>query len=239
MKIYKKVFYVTGITLLIGGASLLASDNSAIKILNNAYEYIGNMDRYAFDAVVVDEYRFNDNVKKVRHNVSVKVDRPYKLRVDVEGDTVNRTNYLNNGSFVMTDHDYKYYGQLETPKNIDGALDFILKKYGINAPLTSLVYSDMQKRMKFKTSKNFGKMNVSGVECDYVAFKDGFREAHVWIATGDKPFIKNYSIIDRIDDEYARINTSITWKDSSSVMESDFIFTAPEDVSKISIESAK
>ena len=238
MKMYKKVFYVTGITLFIGGKSLLASDSSAIKILNNAYEFVGNMDKYAFDAVVVDEYRLKDNVKKVRHTISVKVDRPNKLRVDVEGDTVYRSNYMNDGIFTMTDHDYKYYGQLKTPKSIDGALDFILKKYGINAPLTSLVYSDMQKRMKFKTSKNFGKMNVSGVECDYVAFKDGFREAHVWIASGDKPFIKSYSIIDRTDDEYARINTSITWKDSSNVMENDFIFTAPEGVSKVSIESA-
>jgi len=238
MKMYKKVFYVTSITFLIGGKSLFASESSAIEILNNAYEFIGNMDKYAFDAVVVDEYRLNDNVKKVRHTISVKVDRSNKLRVDVEGDTVYRSNYINNGSFIMTDHDYKYYGQLETPKSIDGALDFIITKYGINAPLTSLVYSDMQKRMKFKTSKNFGKMNVAGVECDYVAFKDGFREAHVWIETGDKPFIKSYSIIDRTDDEYARINTSITWKDKSTVLDSDFIFTAPEGVSKISIESA-
>lgn len=238
MKLYKKILYTANIVLLTGGTNLFASDNSAINIMNNAYKFIGSMDKYAFDAVVVDEYTLNEKVKKVKHRVSIKVDRPGKLRVDVKGDTVNRSNYINNGSFTRIDHDYAYYAQLKTPKTIDGALDFILEKYRINAPLASLIYSNMGQRMKFKTSKNFGKMDVSGVECDYVAFKDKEKEAHVWIATGDKPFIKSYSVIDKTDDEHSRINTSITWKNNSKVIDSDFIFTAPKGASKISIESA-
>jgi hypothetical protein len=238
MRLSRKIFCTAGIVILLSGTKLFAEGQTAKEILNKAYQYIGSMDKYAFDAVVVDAYTLNDKVKKVKHRFSVKVDRPGKLRVDVNGDTVNRSNYINNGSFTMLDHDYEYYGQLQTPKSIDGALDFILEKYGINAPLASLIYSNMGQRMKFRTSKNFGKMNVDGVECDYVAFKDKEKEAHVWIASGDKPFIKSYSLIDNTDEEQIRINTSLSWKTGSKINDTDFVFIAPEGVSKISIESA-
>ncbi len=49
----------------------------------------------------------------------------------------------------------------------DGTLDLIFDAYGINAPLASLIYSDMDKSVKFTKSKYFGTMDVAGVACDY------------------------------------------------------------------------
>ena len=234
MKLHKKAFCIVSLGLLLGSTSLLAAEKSAKEIVANAYTYIGSMDQYAFDAVVVDNDVLDGESEKYRYDVSVKIDRPGSLRVDTKGDIKNRSITMHDGLFTMYDADFGYYGQLKTPKNIDQVLDFLFDKYGIKAPLATLMYSDMAKRVKFKQSKYFGTMDVSGVECDYVAFKTNFKEIHVWITTGDEPLVKTFSIIDGDN----RINTSLTWNTNAKSSESDFIFTAPKGASKISITSA-
>ena len=239
MELYKKLLCTTGIALLFASTTLFAAEPSAKDVVNKAYQYIGSLDKYTFDAVVSDEEaRDGEIVKTYKQNVSVKVDRPGKLRVDSKGDVKNRTSYVNDGLFTMIDHGFGYYGQLKTPKTIDGTLDLIFEKYGIKAPLASLIYSDMHKRVKFKRSKYFGTMDVAGVECDYVAFKSKVREVHVWITTGDQPLVKTYSIINTSIKGNPRRNTSLTWNTNPKVSDSDFIFTVPKDAVKISIEAA-
>jgi hypothetical protein len=191
------------------------------------------MDKYMFNAVVSEN---GDPLNSYKQNVTAKVLRPDKLRVDTKGNIKNRSNYINNGTYTMLDHNFGFYGQLKTPKTIEGALDFIFEKYGIKSPMASLFYKDMDKRMKLKKSKYFGVVNVDGVLCDYIAFRNNSREIHVWIATGDAPLVKAYSIIDSND--HSRVNTSIVWN-KGSVRAKDFIFVAPRGTSKIVINSAK
>ncbi len=240
MNLHKKLLCTVGVALLLSGTSLVAAEQSAKDIINKAYDYIGGMDQYAFDAVVTSEDATDtETAKKHRQNVSVKVDRPNRGRIDTKGDIKNRSSYINDGLFTMMDHTYDYYGQLKTPKTIDGTLDFIFDKFGIKAPLASLVYSDMGKRVKFKKSKYFGKMDVAGTECDYVAFKSRVGEVHVWIATGDKPLVKTYAIIDTATEGNPRMDASLTWDTNPKISNSDFIFKAPKGAAKISVRSAK
>ncbi len=239
MKLHKKILYITGLTLLVTGTNLFAAQPSAKEIVNKAYQYLGSIDQYTFNAIVSDDVlKDAEIVDTQRQEVSVKIDRPNKLRVDIKSDIKNRTSYINNGLFTMLDHNFGYYGQLETPKSIDDTLDLIFDKYGIKAPLASLIYSDMHKRTKFNRSKYFGTMDVAGVECDYVAFKSRIREVHIWITTGENPLVKAYSIIDTNSKENTRRNTTLYWNTNPRISESDFIFTIPKGTTKISIESA-
>ena len=240
MNLHKKILCTAGVALLLGGTSLVAAEQSAKDIISKAYNYIGGMDQYTFDAIVTSEDAADaETAKKHRQDVSIKVDRPGKLRVDTKGDIKNRSSYLNDGVFTMMDHTYNYYGQLKTPKTIDGALDYIFEKFGIIAPLATLIYSDMGKRAKFNRSKYFGTMDVAGVECDYIAFKSNIREVHIWIATGDKPLVKTYAIIDTAAEGNHRMDTSLIWDTNPKISASDFIFKAPKGAAKISVEPAK
>lgn len=237
MKLSSKYLYMAGVFFLFGSINLIASEQSAKSILNKAYQYVGNMDKYAFHAVVLDDDVEDGKILKqrYRHDVSVKVDRPGKLRVDTKGNIRNRSNYLNNGIFTMMDHEYKYYGKMKTSKTIDGTLDLIFEKYRIRAPLAQMVYSNMDKRFKFRNSKYFGTMMVDGTECDYVAFSDETAEVHIWIAKGDKPLVKTYTIFDKTIEGWPALSTSITWKEDPNISDNDFIFTAPEDATEISV----
>ncbi|MEA3418064.1 MAG: DUF2092 domain-containing protein [Campylobacterota bacterium] len=238
MKLSQKLLCTAAATLLHGTTSLMAADPSPSEIVNKAYLYIGSMDKYAFDAVVT-----NDDVQDGKnviftHRVSVKVDRPDKLRVDTKGDIKDRSSYINDGLFTMIDHGFGYYGQLKTDKGIDGTLDTIFEKYGIKAPLAQLIYSDMDKRVRFSKRKNFGTVTLGDTECDYLAFSDRAKEVHVWIAKGDKPLVKRYIIIDKMTKGHPRSVTTLKWKSGSGISDSDFVFKAPKDASKISIQSA-
>jgi len=237
MNLHKKLLCTAGVALLLSSTSLFAADKSARNILNNAYQYIGGMDKYAFTAVIVDDEKHEG--KTYKHTADVKVDRPGNLRVDTTGTVKNRSSYLNNGNFTMIDHSYNYYGQIKTPKNLNAALDVLFEKFGIRAPLAQLIYSDMDKRARFKSSKYFGTKDLAGVECDYVAFKNGTKELHVWITTGDKPLVKAYSLIDTSANSTSRTNTSITWNENANISDSDFVFVAPKGSSKISVNRAK
>ena len=233
MNLHKKLLYTAGVVLLLSGTSLFAAEKSAVEIVKNAYQYVGSLDQYTFDAVVTKGGEANKDFKQ---DVSVEVDRPGKFRVITKGENKKRTVYLNDGVFTMMDHNFDYYGQLKTAQTIDGTLDIIFDDYGIKAPLASLLYSDMGKRVKFTKSKYFGTMDVTGVQCDYVAFRTNAGEVHVWITTGDKPLIKTFSIINNRGE--ARRNTSISWNTNPRICKKDFIFKAPKGASKISIQPA-
>lgn len=229
---------MASVVCLLTSTNILAAEKSAQDILDSVYQYMGSMDKYAFTAVILeDEVDGGKIVKKYRHQTSVKVDRPGQLRIDTKGDFRNRTKYIDNGLFTMIDHEAGFYGQFKTPKTIDGTLDMIFENYSMNAPLAQFMYSDMRKRVKFGKSKYFGVMTVDGVECDYIAFRTKKKEIHVWVATGDKPLVKNYSIIDKTVNGDPRINTSLAWDNSSTISNSDFVFVAPKDALKISVHT--
>ena len=236
MNLHKKLLCTAGVALLLSSTTLFAAEQTARDILNKAYQYVGAMDQYAFTAVTEDNGAQEGETAK--QTVSVKVDRPGKLRVDTTGTVKNRSSYLNNGSYTMIDRELNYYGQINTPKTIDGTLDALFEKFNIKAPLAHFLYSDMDKRVRFRSSKYFGTKVVAGVECDYVAFKNSTREIHVWIATGDKPLVQNYSIIDTSTDPASRINASITWNENAKNKQSVNVYAAPKGSSKISVNRA-
>jgi len=234
MKRYKKIFYIAGTGLLLLGTQLLADEVSAKEVVSKAYAQIGSMDRYAFSAVISDNETIEGKTTTYKQNVSVKIDRPGNLRADTKGDIKDRSNYMHNGKFTMIDHGFGYYTQLNTPETIDATLDYLYDKFGIRTPLATLIYSDMEKRIKFKKNKYFGTVDVAGVECDYVAFSNDAKEIHIWITTGDTPLVKTLSIIN--DD--TRINVTLDWDTDPSISESDFVFKAPKGATKISVNSA-
>lgn len=234
MNLYKKTLCLVGLGLFLGSTQLMAQEKTAKDVVTNAYAHIGSMEKYALNATVSDNEIIDGETVTYRQNVSVKVDRPGNYRSDTKGDIKDRSTYLHEGQFTMMDHAFNFYAQLNTPESIDGTLDYLYEKFGIRTALSTLIYSDMDKRVKFKKNKYFGTVNVAGVECDYVAFKNAEREIHVWVTTGDMPLVKTLSIIEGD----TRINATLAWDTDPKFSKSDFVFKAPKGAAKISVSSA-
>ena len=232
MKSPQKLLYAAGVGLLLSTATLWA-EMSAKEITQKAYAALDSRQSYAFNATIVN---YSDDDKKNKHQVDVKVNRPGQFRIDVSGDTRNRSNYLNDGHYTVYDHDKNIYLYLETPKDIDSALDDLFDRFEIKSPLAQLMYSNMGERIKFNKSKNFGIVDLEGVECHYLAFSDRYKEVHVWVTTGDTPLLKHYIIKDKTSKNNAFKATTISWKNAKKVSSDDFIFTVPKNAKEVFIK---
>lgn len=86
MKIAQKLLLTTGVSLLLGTSSLLANMESPQAIAKKIYQDLDSHQNYAFDATIVNHVNDSSNT----HLVKVKVNRPNKLRIDVNGDIQNK-----------------------------------------------------------------------------------------------------------------------------------------------------
>jgi hypothetical protein len=205
---------------------------SAEEIAKKAYAALDSQQSYAFNAAILNHSDDGEN----RHQGAVKINRPGQFRVDVTGDIRNRSNYLNDGLYTVYDHNKNMYVQIKTEKKIDDALDDLFDKFEISSPLAQLMYSNMGERIKFDSSKNFGIVDLNGVECHYLAFSTKANEIHVWISTGETPLIKHYILKDRTSKNNTYKATSLYWKNASSISPSDFVFAAPKNATEVFIK---
>lgn len=232
MKSPQKLIYAAALGLLLGTATLLAEEMSAEEIAKKAYAALDKQQSYAFNAAILNHSDEGENT----HQVAVKVNRPDQFRVDVTGDIRNRSNYLNNGIYTVYDHDKNMYLHLKTPKDINKALDDLYDRFEIASPLAQLLYTDMGDRIKFDSSKNFGIVDLNGVECHYLAFSTKANEVHVWVTTGETPKIINYMIKDKTSKNNAYKATTIYWKSASTITPSDFVFAKPKNATEVFIK---
>jgi len=210
----------------------------ANKILDRAYRYIGGLDKFAFDAVTINDDLIDDKmIAEVKHRVIVKVDRPGDMLIDITGDTKNRRSYLHEGQFTMYDKEKNYYGMLKTPRTIDGTLDYIFDRYDIKIPLANLLYSDVAKRLNPQSKGYyFGLSNVGKTLCDYIGFKNSKEELQLWIARGQNPVIRKFIIIDKTGKRELRSTTVLRWYKNSKSQLDQYIFKVPANAVKIRVE---
>ena len=235
MPTFRKLFLLFSVMLAV--SSLFAQTKTdGSRLLDHTYRFIGKMRMYAFAASIID----TDKAGTYKHTIYAKVSRPDKLRIDTFGDLKNRSVYIDNGHFTVYDYDFKYYGQLDVPANIDKALDYLFDAYGIKAPIASLIYSDMYRRLRPKHVTYFGTRNIDGKTCDYIAFRWGSAIVHVWIQKSDTPLILAYTIIDKAEDgSVYRKDTAVRWNLRPHFDAKTFTFVPPKGAEKISVEPAQ
>lgn len=235
MPIYKKIFTLLSVSMVLGASTVTAADKSALDIINKAFQYTSSLNTYAFTANIVEDEMQEDGTSiAYKYITTVKVKRPGQLRIDTKSKFLNRSTTIDNGLFTIMSDD-NTYSQLSVSKNIDEAIDSILTKYDIKEPLASLVYSDMAKRVEYHDSQYLGTKNVDGVLCDHVRFKSKHRDIHAWVTKGDRPQIKAYTIKDTSKQPYVNTKTKISWDVKQSIQNSDFVFRAPKNSKKVAI----
>ena len=239
----KKVLAALSLTLLLTSSSLYAAQEmqkSASKLLKESYNYLGSMQKYAFKATVNNDIHEDGTVISEKRTSDVKVQRPDKFRVDTKSDHINRTVYLSNGQFTMIDNDENYYASVhKTGASIDTALQYISKKLGVVLPLSTLIHSDMNKFIHPSRVQYFGTEVLSGVECNYIAFRQGTTTVHLWVENSDRPLIHAAKIITDAKNYKGTTDMIIKWNTNPDFSDSSFVFKAPKGASNVSIKPVK
>ncbi len=245
-----KKFLTIAMLILLSNTMMLSAteqNNKQIKttypvasaILMDAYRYVGLLEYFSFDAITTNDDVFRDlMLQEFTHKVHVDLQRPDKLQIHVTGDIKNRSTYILNNSFNIIDHDLNFYGELQVPKTIDSALDHLFEKFNIKSPLANLLYTDLDKRVAPKKNGHyFGTTRVDGKICHYIGFVNDQRELQVWIEKGQTPLIRKFSIIDKSGKFDIRSTTLLRWNIKPYFKRKHFLFKAPKDAEKISVEA--
>ena len=248
MILVKKAVTVLSLSLLLASGSVYAETVTAMAqeakidasaLLKNSYAYLGSLDKYAFKASITNSVDVDGEDIVMKRVSNVKVKRPDQFRIDSKGENFNRSLYLSNGVFTMIENDEKYYASVKTGKGIDGTLDLINKKLGIVVPLSTLLHSDMDKFIHPKKVQYFGTRMVSGVECNYIAFRQRATVVHLWIENSDTPLVRSAKIVTDAKNDRGTTDMVIKWDTKPGFSDSVFVFKAPKGASHIAIRPAK
>ncbi|HHO65451.1 MAG TPA: DUF2092 domain-containing protein, partial [Epsilonproteobacteria bacterium] len=248
MILIKKAAAILSLSLFLASGTVYANANvpvteeaqvNAATLLKNSYTYLGSLNKYAFTASITNSVDVDGEDVVIKRIADVKVKRPDQFRIDSKGENFNRSSYLSNGVFTMIENEEKYYASVKTGKGIDGTLDMINKKLGIVIPLSTLLHSDMDKFIHPKRVQYFGTRTVSGVECNYIAFRQGSTVVHLWIENSDTPLVRSAKIVTNDKNERGTTDMVMRWDTKPGFSDAVFVFKAPKGACNIAIRPAK
>ena len=271
MSMGKKLLSIVGCTLFIGSVNIYATQSdkkqekientiskikdagnkdanetgiTANSLLKKAYAYIGNLEKYKFEATIVNEDDLGGEMLiYLRHHYKVSLVAPNKIRMDVKGDIENTNSYFNNGTVSIINDDKKSYAQVNVSSNIDDAIDDLKNIYGFTIPLTQFLYSDMDDDINSSIKGYYlGTVLIKETPCYYIAFPEKEWDVQFWIEKGDKPLIRKVSYLDKMKKGQPRSMITLNWDLNSTIDEEIFKFKAPEGVKQskvLTLEESK
>ncbi len=210
------------------------------SILMNSYRYMGKLKRFSIDAITTNEDMYADKMLVTyTHHIHMDVMRPNLLHIKLNGDIKDRSYYINDGHFTVYDRHTNYYGTLDVPKKIDHALDHLFEKFNIKTSLANILYTDLDKRIPPKTKGYyFGISDVKDTPCHHIGFVTPTQEFQVWIATGEHPVIRRFTVIDKTEIFRPRSSTVLKWDLDPDLKPDSFVFEKPKGAVQINIEPA-
>jgi len=214
----KKLFSVLVLSAFVATSSMAKHPTPnkpryASDVLMDSYKYIDSLKHFKIKAHTTNDdlYR-NQIVMQLNHDITIEIQRPDKMYIDISGDVKNQKIYLDNSLYTIYSKRYNLYAQINAKPTIDETLDMVFDRYNIKTALANLLYSDLEKRLKpLSKGYYFGLVKLDGVLCDYLGFKNRYKEFQVWIEHGKQPLIKKFVIIDKTTKQRLRSESTIEW----------------------------
>ena len=207
-----------------------------MSVIQRACDYLNSLKQFSYHAEVTDDQVYYGG-KKLQYGLDMDtyVTRPNKMRVNAEGDLVNKEFFLNGDTLTLYDLSEKVYATTNVPPDIEGALDKASKDYGLRVSLAELaspvLYEHVSK--KVENALYVGLHKVRGVPCHHIALDNPDVHLQVWIDAGEKPLplkvVFEYKKLEGLPQWTAYLN----WNPTAQVDDSLFAFQAPPDVQKI------
>ncbi len=164
------------------------------------------------------------------------VKRPDRLRVNAEGDLVNKQFFFDGKTITLYDKNDNVYGILEVPPDIESALEKASKDFGVRVALTDLASPNLWELLnkRIKHSLYVGLSKIRGVPCHHLAFDGDEAHLQVWIETGDKPLPRKAVMTNKKSPGSPEWTAYFSdWNFSPQLNDNLFAFTPPPGAEKI------
>ena len=101
-------------------------------ILQKMCDFLKSQQQFSYKAEVADDEVYQGG-KKLQYGIDMEtfVRRPDRLRVNAEGDLIDKQFYFDGKTITLYDKDHNVYGVLAVPPDIESALEKANKEFGV------------------------------------------------------------------------------------------------------------
>ena len=156
---------------------------------------------------------------------------------DVVGETRNRTVWFDRGRLSVLDKEQNAYGTFEGPPTVDAMLDWVAEEYGIEVPLSDLLFSDVYSTLMEGVFRGeyLGFQKAAGSSCHHLAFEQETIDWQIWI-DAETRLPRKLAIAYKTERGEPRYEVVIyKWNLSPTFPEGLFDFEPPEGAEKIEL----
>jgi hypothetical protein len=220
-----------------------AKEPDPVVVMQQMCDYLKSLKQFSFRTEVADDKVYYGG-KKLQYGIDMEtfVRRPDRLRVNAEGDLVNKQFFFNGKTITLYDKADNVYGTMEVPPNIEGALDKAHKDFGLRVALTDLASPLLWEHVSkgIEHSLYAGRHKVRGVPCHHLAFDRGDVHLQVWVDAGDKPLPRKVVLIQKKLEGSPQWAAYLSdWNTSTPLEDGLFNYVAPPGVKKIKFVPVK
>jgi hypothetical protein len=207
------------------------------QILQKMCDFLKSQPQFTYKAEVADDQVYYGG-KKLQYGIDMEtlVRRPDHLRVNAEGDLVDKQLYFDGKTLTLYDKDQNVYATMTVPPDIEGALEKANKDFGLRVALTDLASPKLcdliEKRIKH--ALYVGLHKVRGVPCHHLSLDSEAAQLQVWVDAGGQPVPRKIVITQkRLSGSPQWIAYLYDWSFSPQLPDELFAFTPPQGAEKI------
>jgi len=167
-------------------------------------------------------------------NVSVR--RPNRLRSHRVGD-IAETEFIYDGSTATVfAKGTNYYASAPVPPTIDGMLDAIRTRLGVEPAGADLLYADVYGGLMPEVTEAFyvGQSLIGGAKTHHLAFRSRETDFELWIEDGSRPLPRKYVITSKWRTGAPQFGVELSnWELSPRLSDALFSFTPPPGAQKV------
>jgi hypothetical protein len=218
-------------------AKAAAPEPDPRQILQKMCDFLKSQPRFTYKAEVADDEVYAGG-KKLQYGIDMEtfVQRPDRLRVNAEGDLVDKQFFFDGKTITLYDKDANVYGVLEVPPDIESALEKASKDFGVRVALTDLASPNLCEHIgkKIKHSLYVGLHKVRGVPCHHLSFDGDKVQLQVWVDAGDKPLPQKVVLTHKQLPGSPQWSAYLyDWNFSPQLPDNLFVFTPPQGADKV------
>jgi hypothetical protein len=208
----------------------------ADQLLRKTSDFLDTLKRFKLVAETTTDYVLSTG-QKLQHEevIDVAVQRPDRLRVDATGDRRNLQLIYDGKQITLLETDRNFYAQMDVPATIDAALDQATDKFGLRAPLSDLLHTDMYKLLAENIESGFyvGMSKVRGVQTHHLAFRTAEVDYQVWIEDSRTPLPRKVVITLKWMTGAPQYTAWLSWDLSPKLPATLYRFVPPANAHKI------
>jgi len=198
-------------------------------------------DQYSFQARTLRVYAGpNGQPLHIGHTLKVTVRRPDKLLIDVSGDDGSTKLYYDGKTVVLFGAETNKYVTIPAPNTIQGMLENVMGKLGIDFPLADLLTDAPDKSFLFGVSSGqaVNTVTIDGVSCSHLLFlQPPGIELELWVEKNDKALPRRLIVTYRsLPAQPSFIAEFSNWNFDVHPTDADFTFQPPAGATQVDLK---